>query len=120
MISSNMKSSIVISHNLDTERMLEPGRGDIDTRRLEPVCELGPNSGCRKGANHTPIGRYTVFFKNENVLHADDFFFHASDLRHVSDAPGSVVEPGNLHDQLNSRGDLAPDCFLRQVQIGHH
>src|SRR5947207_15188850 len=61
-----------------------------------------------------------MLLENKNVLHADNVFFHAGDLGHVSDSSSSVTKTGNLHDQLNGGSDLAADSFFRQIQIGHH
>ena len=57
--------------------------------------------------------------EDENVLHGDDFAFHAGDFGDVDDFARAVAEAADLNDDVDGRGDLAANGAVRNVQAGH-
>ena len=66
--------------------------------------------------------RNTALPENEDVLHSDDFAFHSGDLGQVGDFTSAVAESRDLHDDVDSGGNLATDGRIGNVQRrhGHH
>src|SRR5215472_115084 len=66
------------------------------SRSLQLLSELGHDTGGAEAAQHLTVGTEPAFLEAKDVLHADDLFAHARDLRHVRDAARAVAHARDL------------------------
>src|ERR1019366_6134521 len=86
---------------------------------LQLLGELGHDSGGIEPAQDVSLRPQTVLLKQEDILQADDVAVGAGHFGHVGDAAGAVAHARDLHDDVNGRRHLVPQCLLRQAQVGH-
>ena len=58
--------------------------------------------------------------EGEELAGCDDITFHAGDLDDALDAPDTVPHALDVHDQVESAGEVHSDRFERQVEVRHH
>src|SRR5208283_6159708 len=79
------------------------------------------NNPCRYEPSLDFAVRANPFFlEQEDVLHADDVGERAGQFRDVSDAPRAIAHARDLHDHMDSRGNLRPYRLLRDSYFAHH
>ena len=66
-----------------------------------------------------PAGANAGLLEQEDVLHRDDFAFHAGDLGDRRDLARAVRLTRDLHDEVDGRRHLLPDGAVRDVQVRH-
>src|SRR5262249_12551025 len=55
----------------------------------------------------------------EQIVHADNFIFHAGDFGNLDNLAGTAGQAGNLHDNVNGGGQLAADDPDGDVEASH-
>src|SRR5664280_3774925 len=90
----------------------------VDPLHLELLDELRTNAGGLEAALDLALDDARLL-EDEDVLHDDHVTLHSLDLGDVRDAPGAVLEPGLVHDEVHGRRDLLADGAERQVHAGH-
>src|SRR5664280_1095983 len=90
----------------------------VDPLHLELLDELRTDASGLEAALDLALDDARLL-EDEDVLHDDHVTFHPLDLGDVRDAPGAVLEPGLVDDEVHGGGDLLADGAERQVHAGH-
>src|SRR5690606_32559150 len=100
---------------------IEEVGGEVDALGGQVLRERRADARRLEAAPEAPgllVDAFSVV-EQEQVLEGDHVALHALDLGDVGDPPGAVPESGDVHDQVDGRGDLLPDGPHRQVDAGH-
>src|SRR6185437_7188898 len=101
------------------DHRFEHRRAHAASRRRQPVGKLGADAGGLVHAPHLAALAQALALEHEDVLHGNDFAFHARDFAHRGHLAGAVGHAGNLHHCVDGGGNLLPDRALGNVQVGH-
>src|SRR5579883_542728 len=71
---------------------LEQRRGKNHAGDAKPFQELRPDTGGLEGSDHVAVGADAFAHEGEDLVHADDVFFHAGDFGDADQLARSVAE----------------------------
>ena len=77
-------------------------RWKIEAPALETLGVMRPQAGAREMAQNCPVRFDPRAFEPEDLLHGDDFAFHARDLGYRHHASRPVLQTRHLHDQVHA------------------
>src|SRR3989442_12355066 len=98
--------------------LAEDVRRELDAGGVELRHELRADAGGPQAADDLAVD-VAGLLEDEDVLHDDDLAFHALYLGDRHDLARSVLEPGDLDDEVHGGGDLLADGALRQGDAAH-
>src|SRR5579862_6158656 len=99
--------------------MLEQVCRQNDARCFKLFREFWADARGNKLAEHASIGPYSLFFKQENVLHAKDIFIHPGDFRQMRYPSCSVAHSGQLDYDSDGRSHLLANSLFRKIKVCH-
>ena len=91
----------------------------IDTVLLELGEEARPKPGRAQAADHLALRRHVVDLELEDVLQGHDIGLHPLHLGDLHHAARPVLQPLQVHDQIQRARHLSADGLQRQVVAGH-
>src|SRR5579875_2371450 len=106
-----------------TRRSPEPPAEEAERQRdaalLELLQERRPQAGGPQGADDRAVAGHLVDPELEQLLQGDHVGLHALHLDDRGDPAGAVLEPLEVDDPVEGRGDLLADGAHGQVVAGH-
>src|SRR5271165_127156 len=82
--------------------------------------EIGTRSGGLERPFDLAVVLLAAVLEGEELPGCDDITFHACDLDDALDAPDTVPHALDVHDQVESAGEVHADRLERQVEVRHH
>src|ERR1019366_8280045 len=92
---------------------------EMNARDGKPFREFRPNSRGLESADHLAGFFNAALPERENILHGYDFAFHAGDFSYAGHLARAVAETSDLHNNVDSRSDLAAYRGVGNVQASH-
>src|SRR5580692_5319985 len=116
------ESNSAIFGSLMNPRHFEHAHRQLDPGYHQAFREPRTNPRRQEFAHHLTVLANATFAKYKNVLHGDDFAFHASDFRDANNFSGSIAQAAHLYYQVHGGRDLPPNRGIRNAQVrhGHH
>src|SRR3990172_8740153 len=99
-------------------QVAEHARRQLDPGSLELLRELRADAGRPEPPLHLAVDERGLL-EDEDVLEDDGLALDALDLGDVRDLARAVLQPRDLHDDVERAGDLLLDGPGRQVDAGH-
>ena len=93
---------------------------DLDAPVSEPLRQVGPEAGglyLPQRAAHTVRAHPVV--KHKYVLEEDHIGLHVPHLGDLGYPPGAILQPGEVHDNVQSRRQLFANGPHGKVEPGH-
>src|SRR5579872_4715882 len=86
---------------------------------LQALIKLGANAGGAEAAGNAAVFGDPRLFEHKEVLHGDEFAFHADALGDGGNAAAAVAHTGDLNEQIDSGADLLADGAHAHIGIAH-
>src|SRR5215212_9248723 len=80
--------------------------GQLCASETQAVREGGAYAGGLESSDHGAVRGDAAAVIAENLLHGDDFPFHARELGDACDPPRAIRHARHLYDNVDRRGDL--------------
>src|SRR5579885_178754 len=93
----------------DLDDGLEDRRRNLHARGAQAVVKSGTDTGGAETSGDAALFGKTGAFENKDVLHGDEFAFHADAFGEGRDAPRTVTEARNLDEEIDGGADLLAD-----------
>src|ERR1700756_1201577 len=72
-----------------------------------------------KNTVQKPVPALATVLESEDVTRADNLALHTTDFANPFDTTDAISHTLDLHDKIDSAGNLCPQCPQRQVRSGH-